>query len=130
MIEWDYLIVITILNLMSGLLSFTASMYVFNKYFLPKIMADMGTSTVKTLSKDPEIKPFIDKTKLLLEKLEPIIEKFRNLDIEKLQDDLKPMVEAFKRIDPNTLDEILSNVKGLTGNLAKKTEKPKIPKPD
>lgn len=129
MIDWETFILTAIWGVISSIISFVIGMYVFNKYFLPKIVANMGIDTINTLRKDPEIEPYIKKVKEIIDRLEPIVAKFKELDLAKLGDDIKPFIEAIKKIDPKTIDELLQSVKALTNSFKEKLEKPKIPKP-
>ena len=111
--------------------------YIFNKYFLPGLMSEMGRNTVRDISEDPEFKPMIDsgkalieKGKKVMEKLEPIVEKAKNLDLEKVSEDLKPFLEAVKQIDAKTLNETIKSLKELTDTVKGSLTKPKIPEPD
>lgn len=111
--------------------------YLFNKYFLPGLMSEMGRNTVKDISKDPEFKPLIESGKALMEKgrkvmerLEPIVEKAKNLDLEKTTEDIKPFLEMIKKIDPKTIEELMKSLKELTDTVKGSLTKPKIPEPD
>jgi len=128
--DWQWFLIECLQGLFVGALSFLFSMWVFNKYFLPKMVANMGTDFIKAIQKDPEIKPLIDKAKDLLNRLEPFVKQLKSVDLDKLQSDFKPLLETVKKIDPETIEELLQTLKELAGNFKEKLEKPKIPKPD
>lgn len=100
-------------------------------YFLiPPMTARTTKRTIEALKKDPEIKPLIDKAKEIINKLEPLVNQFKNIDLEKLQKDFTPLYEAIKKIDAEDIDGLLKALKDLTGMVTKAIEKPNVPKPD
>ena len=90
----------------------------------------MGAATVKALQKDPEIKPYIDKAKQIIDRIEPIVEKFKGLDLDKINGDIKPLLEVIRKIDPKTIEELMKSLKELTDTVKGSLTKPKIPEPD
>jgi len=130
MTDWILFIIDKIAALFVSMLGFLLSMWFFNKYIFPKMAASMGSDFLKGLQKDPEIKPVITKAKDLLNRIEPIVDQFKKIDLDKIQEEYKPLLEAIKKIDPKTIEDVAASLKSLTNDLRKKLEKPTIPKPD
>lgn len=127
MIDWAAVLLTGIVNLIVGFISFVLGMWYFNKFVLPKILASQGIEFIKNLQKDPQIKGIITKFKKIADQLEPVVEKMKNFDLDKLQEDLKPFLESIKKIDPKTVEDALRSIKQLTNSV---TKTPEIPEPD
>ena len=130
MIDWILFFSDIVKGIIIGIPSFLIGSYLFFKYLLPKLSADMGAATVKALQKDPEIKPYIDKAKQIIDRIEPIVEKFKGLDLDKINGDIKPLLEVIRKIDPKTIEELMKSLKELTDTVKGSLTKPKIPEPD
>jgi uncharacterized protein YoxC len=99
-------------------------------FVLPRRGIKTAAQTLKAAKKDPDIAPIFDKTKEIIDKLHPLVEQFKNLDLAKFQKDAQPLLDAIKKIDPQTIDDLLRAVKELANSATKAIEKPKkIPKP-
>lgn len=72
----------------------------------------MGKDMIKALKELPEVKNLIARANGIMDQFEPLLEKVKNIDPEKVEEAIKAVTE-------------------LAGNVAKKFEKPEeIPKPD
>lgn len=127
--DWEYFIVSAIFGLISSIISFISGMYVFNKYFLPKLTAKMFVDGFKHLQADPEISIYMKKGKEIINRLEPVMKQLKNVDLNKIQKELRPFFEAAKKIDPKDVEDLMKSLKNLTGTVQQAIEKPKIPKP-
>ena len=137
LLDWSYFWLDGLKGLIISLVSFITGLWVFNKYIYPRMVVQMGTDVIRLLKEDGEIKPQIETAKILIEKgkkvmekLEPIVEKAKNLDLEKVSEDLKPLLEAVKKIDPKTVEEVIKSIKELADAMKGTLTKPKIPEPD
>jgi predicted RNA-binding protein with EMAP domain len=103
-------------------------------FILPKMAAKSAHQTLEAMKNDDELKPIIEKAKEIITRLEPVTKKlataFANIDLDKLQDDVKPFIEMMKKVDPKDVEDLLKEVKSLTGTIKKSIEKPEIPKPE
>jgi hypothetical protein len=111
----------TVVAVISGVLIFL--------YFIPKMMKNTAKRTIEELKKDPEIKTMIDKAKEIVDKLHPLADQFKNIDLEQIQQDFRPLYEAIKKIDTKDIEGLIKNFKELTGTVTKALEKPKVPEP-
>ena len=98
-------------QLLVGILAFVFGMYVFNKYLLPKIVVKQAGDLIKNAMKDPNLSPNIDKFKKIIDDIEPLVAKIKEVDVEQIVADIKPFVSALKRIDPEELNGVLTSVK-------------------
>ena len=132
MIDWAIGQIYEILKiLITGFLSFVLGMWYFNKYILPKLYVKMGSNLLKQATEDDGFKPWITKAKKIIEELEPFVAKLKKVDIEKVQKDLQPLIDALKKVDPKDIEDLLKEIKELTGTIKKSIGKPeKIPEPD
>lgn len=119
-----------IVGLLTGIPSFVIGFWIYNRFFLPKQTSQVALNLIKIAKQDPELKPFIDKAKQIINILEPVIKEVKTLDLNGLKKDLQPLLETVKKIDPQKIDELLTSAKKLIDSFAEKTEKPKIPSPD
>lgn len=114
-----------------GMVQFLLAMWLFNKYFLPKITAGMISDAVQHLQHDSEIKPVIEKIKGIVNKLEPVVKQLRGFDLNGFQHDLEPLIETVKHVDPDKINELATTLKKLAENLQRTVETPvDIPEPD
>lgn len=121
------------MGLLQGLVVSVIGGYILLKFILPRMAAASARQTIEELKKDGELKPIIDKAKDIITRLEPVAKKlataFKNLDLDKLQDDIQPFLELGRKIDPKDVEELMQSLKELTGTIKKSIEKPKIPEP-
>jgi hypothetical protein len=117
------------MNLLQGLIVGIASGLFLFYVVLPKIGAKTATQTLHAAKKDPEIGPLIAKAQEILHALEPLAKFFKNFDLEKMQKDIQPIIEVLKKIDPKDIDDLLKEIKSLTGTIKQNIAKPKIPEP-
>ena len=119
------------LGLAQGIIISIVGGYILLRFILPRMAAESARHTLKELKKDGEIKPIIDKAKDIVNRLQPLVEQFKNLDLDKIQKDIKPFLDVIKKIDPKDVEDLLKSLKELTGTVQKAIEKPeKIPEPD
>lgn len=121
------------MGLAQGLIVGIASGLFLFYFVLPRMAASSARKTIEELKKDGDLKPVIEKAKEIITRLEPVTKKlataFANIDVDKLQSDVKPFFELIKKIDPKDVDDLVKEIKGLTGTIKKSIEKPKIPEP-
>jgi len=106
-------------GLLVGIPSFILGMWYFNKYVLPKMAPEMFEKVIET----PKVQSIIKRAGNLLTKLEPFIEKLKELNLEKIDGDL--INDALRSLSV----EILPALKNLAETFGKKLENPKIPEP-
>lgn len=115
MIDWVEFWIWTLRDMLltvgGGAIGFFISMYLFNKYYLPKMAPQMGKDMIKALKELPEVQNLVKRANGLMDQFEPLLEKVKNVDSEKVEEAVKALTE-------------------LAGNVAKKLEKPEIPEPD
>lgn len=99
-------------------------------FLIPKMTKATTKRTLEELKKDPEIKPMLDKAKEIVEKLHPLADQFKNIDLNQIQRDFKPLYEAIKQIDAKEIEGLMKTLKDLAGTVTKAIEKPKTPLPE
>jgi len=119
------------MNLLNGIVGGAISGVILLYLILPRIGAKTATQTLKAAKNDPEIAPLIKKVQDILERLEPLVKQFKNLDLDKIQKDLKPLLETAKKIDPEAVADLIKTLRSLAKDVGEKiTEKPaNIPGP-
>jgi hypothetical protein len=117
------------MGLVQGVIVAVLGGYIMFVYLFPKMTAKTTRNTVEALKKDPEIAPMIDKAKEIVNKLHPLADQFKGLDLVKMQSEFQPLLDGIKTIDPKEIQGLIKNLKELTGTVKNALEKPKIPEP-
>lgn len=118
------------MGLIQGIVSGAIGGVILLYFILPKVGARSATQTLKAAKHDPEIGPIIKKAQEILKVLEPLAQKFKNLDLDKILKDIQPFLETAKKIDPKAIEELMQIGKELASSFKTKLEQPKIPNPD
>lgn len=129
MIDWTWEIVKLLLGVLFSFVSFVAGMWYFNKYMLPKMVSNMGSSFLKQAMDDDNFKPWIKRFQTLIEEIEPLVKKVKDTDFDKITQDLSPFIEALKKVNPEDVDQLLKALRDLTGAVKKAIDKPPPPPP-
>lgn len=109
-----------LIGIIGGIPSWIIGMWYFNKYVMPK----MAPGMIKKAMETPEVQDLIKRGSGTLAKIEPFIEKLKDLKLEEIDGEL--INEALRSL--NT--EILPALKNLAETFGKRLEKPNIPEPE
>jgi predicted RNA-binding protein with EMAP domain len=117
------------MGILQGTITFLIGSIIVIYYIVPKMMKNLSKRTINELKNDPEIKPLTGKVKEIIDKLHPLMEQFKNIDLAKTQSDFAPLIEGIKKIDPKEIEGLIKNIREITGTIKSSIEKPKLPPP-
>lgn len=92
-----------LIGVLAGVPTFIVGFYVSMKYLVPKMTTDTAISTADALVKHPKVKPWIDKAQEFVEKLDPLIDKAKEVDLQEIVDlakGLKVFIEVQNKTQP------------------------------
>jgi len=87
-------------DILVGLIIAVGGFYIGFKYVLPKVSRDMAISTANAILEHPKVKPHLEK----LKKLEPLLDKAKDLDLQELVD-LAAQIRVFIQLQTNNTAE-------------------------
>ena len=83
---WMEVVKGVLIAVLGGIPTFVIGFYISMKYVVPKMTTNTAIATADALTKHEKVKPWLDKAKGFVEKLDPLIEKAKEVDLQELVD--------------------------------------------